>query len=347
MITVETSPLVEALKALLNPSKAEEHLVAAAMDAIDTVGDGPRTSLLHVRFNEDLPKIDDFAAFLWEQCFFYALSKRKQELLAKEAQKDPSVMLRVGGVVRDAFITFNNEHPTRASEVGEVLAYVVVQHYLNAPQVVAKMGLKTASNMPVHGLDGIHAKYENGALTVYFLEAKLAKSANSGAKDYAGSAANFAGNRAQYLREYQIVGELGNLDSLKDEDRRLALEHFDVLGTKGLHRRERYVGVICYSEKKYGHKLPVGDGAIDVHEKHFTTIYAEELKHHRSAAHKHLKANSANPLKCQVFFVAVPDVNDLRKKFYSVMGVQMPKDMVDIDNPDDGESEDDLIGADT
>lgn len=235
MTDPESSPLIEALKALLNPSKADEHLICAAADPVDDVGDGPRTSLLHLRFNEDLPKVETFVSYLWEQCFFYALPKRKQDLLAKEAQKDPSVMLRVGAVVRDAFIKFNEQTPSRASEVAEVLAYIVVQHYLTAPQVVAKMGLKTSSNMPVHGLDGIHAKYENGALTVYFLEAKLAQTANAGAKDYAGSASNFAGNRAQYLREYQIVADLGNLDALSDDDRALALEHFDVLGTTNLH----------------------------------------------------------------------------------------------------------------
>jgi hypothetical protein len=64
------------------------------------------------------------------------------------------MVARVNQAVRDVFINFNEKHPSRASEVGEVLAYCVTQHYLSAAQVAAKMALKTSSNMPVHGLAG-------------------------------------------------------------------------------------------------------------------------------------------------------------------------------------------------
>lgn len=337
MSALKVSPLIAALQTLLNPSKINEHLACAVADAADTPGEGPRTFLLHVRFNEDIPKIDDLAQYLWEQCFYYALPRRRQTAFKNEVAKDPSAMLRAANAARDAFIAFNEKNPSRASEVAEVLAYCVVQHHLDASQVVAKMGLKTSSNMPVHGLDGVHAKYESGALTIYFLEAKLAKSANSGAKDYAESASNFLANRSQYLREYQIVSELGNLDALEEPERQLALDHFDVLGKPMLQRRERYIGIICYSEKKYENTLPVTDGPVDVHEKNFTKLYAAEHGHHRSAALKHLKNNGATPRKCMVFFVAVPNVNELRKKFYQVMGVSMPAEMEEFDSTDEGE----------
>ena len=338
MSDTTNSPLIAALNALLNPSKVDEHLVCAVEDSMDTLGDGPRTFLLHVRFNEDLPKIEDLARYLWEQCFYYALPRRRQLTLKNEAEKDPSAMLRVGKAARDAFIAFNEKNPSRASEVAEVLAYCVVQHYLDASQVVAKMGLKTSSNMPVHGLDGVHAKYENGALTIYFLEAKLAKSANGGAKDYAESASSFLSNRSQYLREYQIVAELGNLDALNEPERQLALDHFDILGKPKIQRRERYIGVICYSEKKYEDKLAVTEGSIDVHEKHFTAIFAAKHSHHRAVALKHLKNNGATPRKCMVFYIAVPDVNALRKSFYQEMGVLLPAGLEVIDGPDEDEA---------
>lgn len=346
MSVPDISPLIAALQALLNPSMLDEHLVCAVADAVDAPGEGPRTFLLHVRFNEDLPKIEDLARYLWEQCFYYALPRRRQIAFKNEVAKDPSAMLRAANAARDAFITFNEKNPARASEVAEVLAYCVVQHYLDASQVVAKMGLKTSSNMPVHGLDGVHAKYENEALTIYFLEAKLAKSANGGAKDYAESASNFLSNRSQYLREYQIVAELGNLDALEEPERQLALDHFDIMAKPKLQRRERYIGVICYSEKKYGDKLPVTDvGPIDVHEKHFTEMYAARQGHHRTAALKHLKNNGATPRKCMVFYVAVPDVNALRKSFYKVMGVPVPTELKDIDDLDEDEAVDELAEA--
>lgn len=338
MTDAQPSPLAKALEALLNPSSLDDHLISAAADTAETAGEGPRTTLLHLRFNEDIPKVDALARHLWEECFYYALPRRRQEAFRKEIEKNPSVAMRVGTAVRDSFIAFNEKNPTRASEVAEVLAYCVVQHHLAAAQVVAKMGLKTSSNMPVHGLDGIHAKFENGALTVYFLEAKLAGSANSGARDYAESAAHFLQNQGQYLREYQIVAELGNLDALDEPERQLALDHFDILGKPTIQHRERYVGIICYSEKKYAKSIPVSDGPVDAHEKHFSGLYTPSHDHHRKAAAKHLTANGAKPAKCIVFFVAVPDVNELRKKFYQVMGVPMPDGMSTIEDIGDEEA---------
>jgi len=337
---LQTSPLEKALEALLNPSLVDDHLACAAADPVTAGGPAPRTALLHVRFNEDVPKIDDLARYLWEECFYYALPRRRQEAFVKDAATNPSVMLRVGNAVRDAFIKFNEKNPSRASEVAEVLAYCVVQHFLQAGQVVAKMGLKTSSNMPVHGLDGIHAKYENGAVTIYFLEAKLAKSANSGAKDYAQSASHFLTSPGQYLREYQIISELGNLDTLPQPARELALEQFDIFGKPLIKRRERYVGIICYSDKNYSNTIPIDDtGPVDAHELHFASLYSALHDSHRKTAAKHLKKNGANAAKCIVYFVAVPNVNELRKSFYQVMGVPMPAGAATIEDSDDDEND--------
>ncbi|MEN4946406.1 Hachiman antiphage defense system protein HamA [Pseudomonas proteolytica] len=41
-------------------------------------------------------------------------------------------------------------------------------HHLGAAQLVAKMSLKTSSNMPVHGLDGIHASVKDGGAKRFF-----------------------------------------------------------------------------------------------------------------------------------------------------------------------------------
>ncbi len=63
----------------------------------------------------------------------------------------------------------------RSGEAGELLLYLLTEWVLEAPQIVAKMSLKTSAAMPVHGSDGIHVKYlaETGQLIVYSGEAKL------------------------------------------------------------------------------------------------------------------------------------------------------------------------------
>jgi hypothetical protein len=63
----------------------------------------------------------------------------------------------------------------RSGEAGELLLYLLTEWLLEAPQIVAKMSLKTSRDMPVHGADGIHVKYvpETQRLIVYSGEAKL------------------------------------------------------------------------------------------------------------------------------------------------------------------------------
>jgi hypothetical protein len=97
----------------------DNYLISIAPIATQAANDGPSTSLLHLRFKEDVPKVDDFAGHLWEQCFYYALPKRRQQAFLKEIERNPSVMLRAVKAIRDSFITFNEKNPTRASEVAE------------------------------------------------------------------------------------------------------------------------------------------------------------------------------------------------------------------------------------
>jgi hypothetical protein len=317
--------LKAAIESLLDESKLEHVVACAASSGLDGSDVPICVSLLHVRFNEDLPQEDALAKFLWQQCFMYALPRKRRIEFQKKLSENIGDLTGVADIfdrVRNIFIKFRKDYPYRASEVGEVLAYSVAVSHLKAAQMAAKMSLKTSANMPVHGLDGIHAAYENGALTIYFLESKLSKSASDGAADYADSVASFLKNEKQYLREYEIVGDLGNLDVLQGEARELALQYFDIVNEPQLLRRERSVGVICYTEDKhFSNTIPVSNGSPDIHEKHFASNYSSEMNGLADTVIKNLVKKGANPKKCTVFFVAVPNVNALREKFYTAMGL--------------------------
>jgi len=333
----QESEIINALSALKNPCDLDAILICTVPHDQPAEGEGPRTGLLHPRFREDLPLVDDLARVLVEQCVYYALPRRKRLELHEQVANDVSKAVRIAALVRDVFIDFNARHPSRASELGEVLAYCIVQRHLSAPQVAAKMALKTAVNMPFHGLDGVHAAFENGALTVYFLEAKLAGAARTGAARYAKSAADFLADKKLYAREYQLVGDLGHLDSLTGAARQAAIDYFDIWNKPELPRRERFVGVICHSEPKhYADKLPVNDGPVEAHQTHFSKVYGADHAALRAFAEQAIIKSGGNPAKATLFFVAVPDVNELRKAFYRALGLPVPAAFPD----DDAEDED-------
>ncbi len=124
----------------------------------------PHGSLLHLRFSEDKPNLQNLADYLCSAAMNYAISRKRRNVffaeLSKSKKSSLSLIPRINKAVRDAFIEFREAHPNRASEVGEVLAFCIANHYLQAAQLIAKMSFKTSPNMPVHGLDGIHCRQE-------------------------------------------------------------------------------------------------------------------------------------------------------------------------------------------
>ena len=210
-----SSHLEDSLNALLEAAPLDTHIKACEENPPSD--EFPHIVILFPRFREDEPDIETLTEFFWLQAVNYVIPLRlrqraKEEMANSPTGGDLSSANRLVQRTRKTFIEFNERYPYRASEVGELLAYLIALRYLDAIQIASKMALKTNSNMPVHGLDGIHARFSGGIMTLYFLESKLAKSVDSGAEDYAKSVKGFGDNRKQYLLEYEIVADLSNFE---------------------------------------------------------------------------------------------------------------------------------------
>ncbi|MFV3308268.1 DUF1837 domain-containing protein [Pseudomonas sp. NY15181] len=335
-LTEPLPSLEEILAKLLDESELDS-VLGCAVDGHSKDGNPPRLSLLHLRFNEDTPNLDNLVSYLCSQAMNYALNRKRRDGFIAELQNakngNLSVIQRINKAVRDAFIEFREAFPNRASEVGEVLAFCIATHYLQASQLIAKMSLKTSPNMPVHGLDGVHAAVKGDTLTVYFLESKLTSTAAKGLKDFAESIKGFDGKPKQYAREYELVCNLGNLDTLPENEREHLLGYLDVYSKASVLKRERSVGVVCYSEEKhYSNVLPIDDGDVQKHENHFAGLFAADHEVHQKYLLGQLKKHELLPGKCSVYLVAVPSVATLRKSFYSELGIPPIEDEQDDTN---------------
>ena len=316
--------LENALNALLDVPPLDTHITACEEHPSSAAP--PSIMALFPRFGEDAPDVQGLAEFLWLQAVNYVIPLRlrqraKEEMGTSSTGGDLSSASQLVLKTRRTFLEFSEKHPHRASEVGELLAYLVALRYLGAAQIASKMALKTNSNMPVHGLDGIHARFSGGIMTLYFLESKLAKSAESGTKDYAESVKGFGDNRKQYLLEYDIITDLSNLNALPEEDRNAALEYLDVYGPKKSQRIERSVGVICYTDPPlYAEKLPKDEKTPpSAHETALADKLSEKCPSLRELLSKALTKQGVDLMACKVFFIAFPNVDELREMFYGVM----------------------------
>jgi len=281
-----------------------------------------RSRLLFLRFEEDVPRDDAFIEHLLDSIIAYAIPKKKRlAALARShgsrTQADTRPVARLQREARRLFLEYDPDNTGRFGEVGELIAYCVAERHLDAAQIAAKLSLKTNNNMPVHGIDGIHAKFANGVMNVFWLESKLAQSANDGAKEFAISTSAFSSNRTQYLREITIITDFSNLDALPQDQKDVLLSYFDIYDSESvLQKRDRHVGFICYDEKLYDKGIPVDDTKPpSIHEEHFVERYAKMHKHHDDALLKHLKNQHVKSTKSLAFFIAVPSVDGLRQKF--------------------------------
>lgn len=61
-----------------------------------------------------------------------------------------------------------------SGEGGELLLYLLAERFLNLPQILCKMSLKTSSQVHYHGADGVYANVdEDGVLNLYWGESKI------------------------------------------------------------------------------------------------------------------------------------------------------------------------------
>lgn len=324
----EQSALLSAsLKELLTPQKDFSVLMKTAVLSKDT--EAPRVDLLYLRYREATPDEDGLAEIVCHQVVNYALPKRKiKELLSQLEQGtlDLSLHSKLLAEARRAFIEYddNAQGPranVRYAEIGEVIAFCVASHYLSAGQVAAKMALKTNSEMPVYGLDGIHIRAEpDGTVTIFFMEAKMVGDAASGGTQYATSAGGFSKDRAHKLNEQRIARDLSNLDILEKAAKEAALDYFDPYSQKQEKVRERFVGVVVHSNEGYAEKLPVSDATpLDAHEQKFLAGYSAQHPELSKKMKKALENAAVECGACRTFFLAVPDVDKLKKLFSEAM----------------------------
>lgn len=113
-----------------------------------------------------------------------------------------------------------------SGESGEILLYFLIESVLKAPQLVAKMDLKTNPKMEVHGSDGIHFAWndEDGLLDIFFGEAKLEKNLSTAFKDALESISGFHKER---LDEHELSLVTGHFKWADEKLRAKVLKYID------------------------------------------------------------------------------------------------------------------------
>ncbi|WP_033111548.1 DUF1837 domain-containing protein [Dickeya dadantii] len=327
------------LHKIYKPVYGLEHIIILAQESLPTAPF--KVNLLCLGFKEDMPKDKELAETLFLELVHYCIphpviEKRKKQALdegkdearlyselLREARslfmkyKLESAIKKKSGETEEKFEQRVRNANSRYGEVGELISYCIAIHFLKASQLVSKMALKTSSEMPVFGLDGIHATIDaDGTLTVFYLESKITREFDSGSEQFSKSVSGFEIDRNGRRNEYRIIQDLSNLESLEGEERSKAINYFNPYSSQSSNVRERFIGIIAYSEKNYSNKLPINDEApLSIHFEHFKNGYTSSYQEKINTLTSDLTKAGATLQKCRAYIFALPDVDNFKLDF--------------------------------
>ena len=280
--------------------------------------------LLFLRMHAEEPEVDALAELLTDLLVDYAIPLKKRQQSNAEGSSSKSkgktvTHLRLYREAKRLLIEYKEANKGRYGELGELLSYAIAVHYLGAAQIGSKMALKTARGMPVHGVDGLHARpNEDGTVTFFVLESKVIPDATDASREMVTSIAEYRADRAKKLNELRLVTDLSNLDALSGEQREAAKSFFNSYEGDGKHlkRRDMHVGSLVFSEEAYQERLQVVHSQpITIYEDHVEALYAAKHDRFKKNLEHQADVKKLDLGNCVVFLIAVPDVNELKRIF--------------------------------
>lgn len=262
----------------------------------------------HFKFSANgMPMVNNVAEMLYNYIVDFCISAKN-----REGELNTRQYARLVKEARDLFrhpnIGYGNNDKT--GEAGEALLFFLMEAVLDAPQVVAKMELKTNSNDEVKGSDGIHIKWceRDNVVDFYFGEAKLYQKISS-AMDSALTSINAFHDDEMYKHEFSMVTkhfkyanenirkEVASLISLGEPSENVRLNHACLIGYdwKGFNE------LIADSEHPLSHQFR------DKFKEDFPRIVSLIEDKFSKFKYKHLRFD--------VFFIPFLSVSEFRNAF--------------------------------
>jgi hypothetical protein len=277
----------------------------ACLDCIETdlAVDGVQVTLRyhHLRFDGNgQPKFQDLAKCLADHLVEYCLSARRRDN-PRQAHEFGKLHREARGLLRK-FDT--------SGESGELLLYFLMESVLGAPQIVAKMDLKTNHKLEVFGSDGIHMKWnaEDNCLDLYFGEAKLEQTVSSALDNAFASIEKFHAEGAMDL-EFGLV--TSHFKWADDKVRAAVVDYVD-RQKPGSDCRINHACLIGYNWEEY---MNLGTLRLDALEKEFKLRYKDHAPHLQQMLSTRFDKCSRKHLRFEMFFLPFRTVQEFRDAF--------------------------------
>ncbi len=312
MTTLAANPLANLQQMLSASRRNYDACIGHVTHQHTLTGVTVTTRMHHLKFDANgQPKVADLAKCLVNHAIDYAISARNRPatMTAQEAARYMQEARKLFRVV-----AVPAEDAELAGEAGELLLYFLLETVLQAPQVVAKVELKTNPALEVNGSDGIHMRWHptDGVVDVYFGESKLYKSVAAALTNAFRSIEDFHANG---MRDHEYSMATKFFKGADDHVKAAVAEVLDT-GRPGPGARVNHACLIGYDWTANG--LTPGQAAAAVEAEYQRQYLAEAQR-----LHDLLKTRFDN---CQrkhfgfeVFFLPFTSVQAFRDAFNAAM----------------------------
>lgn len=318
----EVSPTVPDVelqfKRLLSP-----HGIGARLAQLEIVESGlPAFSATFVypRFRQEKLLIDELCEKLASRVTSFCMTRedrRKAKAEDANSEYETAATDTLNARARRLFIQASKSS-SRSGEGGELLLFVLAEEYLNAPLLVSKMRLKTNTQMPVYGSDGIHAAWDSeaGVMVLYFGESKLHATLTGAVTDAMKSVAELASDDGgRYQHELTLAQNYSDLDGMPKEMQEEMLRFLDPWNTMESSKRiDKFAILIGFDEKAYEDLKKIPRNQV---EDKFKELYVATVRHTMGYTQKKLEEKGIHLEAVELFFLPLPSVEQFRKTFMS------------------------------
>lgn len=259
------------------------------------------------------PKIDKLIDILFAYFTHYCFSSKKRnsdgmsdvekEMFFSQLKDEARALFRKW---KDEDITDDNQ--PKAGEIGEMILWLLMEVILKAPQIVAKMDLKTNSKLEVFGSDGIHVKIDEEVLNLYFGEAKFYNNIYK-ALDSAFESIEKFHEESMYSREYNLVTT--HYKHLNDRQQDKVYQFI----TNQIEQDEVKIRHACLIGYDWDEYMKLDNDERKYFIENFVSLYEEETKRLTSLIQSRFDKFSKKEFSFDVFFLPFQSVQELRNSF--------------------------------
>jgi hypothetical protein len=228
--------------------------------------------------------------------------------------------LRSERLQREAISLFKRAQKAtnRNGEAGELLLCVLTEWILGAPQLLAKMCLKTNRDMPVHGADGLHVGYspENKHLYLYWGESKLYSDVREAIQSAAKSIQKALDEQSIEF-ELKLVSRHIDLTGLSSEAKDAILSYLDPFDESYNRRADVTTCLVGFDFDAY-RKLAAKSELED--EQLFRSLALAEIRALNPMIAGTLKSAGIQKHLIELFLFPLPSVQNFRDIFQAKIG---------------------------